>query len=50
MGAGNEAAFDWKSSGESWYVTARDGENCGERLNGHNWRELSGIDEIRRVV
>ena len=33
MGAGSEAAFDWKSSGES-LVTARDGEDCGERLNG----------------
>jgi len=31
-----DAAFVWKSSGES-FVIAHDGEDCEERLNGDDW-------------
>ena len=33
-----EAAFVWKSSGES-LITVHDGEECGERLKGDDWAE-----------
>jgi hypothetical protein len=36
VGTGPDAAFVWKSSRES-IVTARDGEDCEERLNGDDW-------------
>ena len=35
-GVGSDAAFVWKSSGGS-FVTACDGEDCEERLNGDDW-------------
>ena len=46
MVAGNEAAFVWKSSGESFVATldtARDGEDCGERLNRDGWAAEGGL-------
>lgn len=53
MGAGPDAAFVWKSSGES-FVTARDGEDCEERLNGDDWAttesKMSNRSEIARAV